>query len=45
MLRMSRKASEGATPEDSKATWRVVIPEDVESYVWNGTSGRVGYHS
>ena len=45
MLRMSREASEGATPEDDNTTARVVIPEDVESYVWNGTSGRIGYHS
>jgi hypothetical protein len=40
MLRMSREASEGAIPGS-----RIAIIEDVESYVWNETSGRVGYHS
>lgn len=45
MLRMSRETAECGTPEDGNTTARVVIPEDVESYVWNVTSGRVGYHS
>ena len=45
MLRMSREASEGLAHVDGNTAARVVISEDVESYVWNGTSGRVGYHS
>ena len=39
ILHMSRETSDGSTEP------RIVKHADVESYVWNGTSGRVGYHS
>ena len=39
ILRMSRETYDGSTEP------RIVKHADVESYVWNGTSGRVGYHS